>query len=169
MRGALQLGASLMTTPPLIRRWHPGEAPALFEVYFSAIHLVASRHYTPEQVQAWAPPDVDPALWAKRMQGINPFVAEWNGTVVAYGDLQPSGLIDHFFVSGRHGRLGVGTCLMNHLLQEARAAGLQELTSDVSRAAQGFYARFGFTIVEQQQPMVRGVVVPNARMRLRLG
>lgn len=169
MGGALHLDTSLITTPPLIRRWRPGEAPALFAVYVSAIHLVASQHYTPEQVQAWAPPNMDPALWAKRMQGINPFVAEWEGVVVAYADRQPSGLIDHFFVSGRHGRLGLGTCLMNHLLQEARGAGVKELTSDVSRAAQGFFARFGFTIVEQQQPVVRGVVVPNARMRLRLG
>ena len=44
--------------------------------------------------------------------------------------------------------------------------GLAELTSDVSRTAQGFYERFGFRVVERRMPMRRGVVIPNARMRL---
>jgi putative acetyltransferase len=57
---------------------------------------------------------------------------------------------------------------MNHVLREARSLGLSELTSDVSRTAQGFYARFGFRVVEQREPLVRGVVIPNALMRLEL-
>ena len=46
-----------------IRRYKHGEEQALFAVYYSAIHLTASRDYTPEQVQAWAPRDLDAALW----------------------------------------------------------------------------------------------------------
>jgi hypothetical protein len=67
-----------------IRRYGPGEERALFEVYYSAIHLTASRDYTAEQIQAWAPKDLDMNLWAKRIRGINPFVAEMNGEVVGY-------------------------------------------------------------------------------------
>ncbi len=37
-----------------IRRFRIGDEAALFRVYFSAIHDVASRDYTPEQVEAWA-------------------------------------------------------------------------------------------------------------------
>lgn len=55
---------------------------------------------------------------------------------------------------------------MNYLLNEAQSASLKELTSDVSRTAQPFYERFGFVVVEQRQPEVRGVVIPNAFMRL---
>ncbi len=38
-----------------IRRFKLGDEPALFDVYHSAIHMVASQHYTREQVLAWAP------------------------------------------------------------------------------------------------------------------
>ena len=157
-----------MKIAPRIRRYNPGEESTLFNVYYTAIHLVASREYSPEQIQAWAPRDLDTTLWEEKIRGINPFVAELNGELVGYADLQASGYIDHFFVSGNHARCGIGTSLMNHLLGEARLAGLSELTSDVSRTAQPFYERFGFKVVEHRQPEVRGVVIPNAFMRLHI-
>lgn len=151
-----------------IRRFRPGEEPALFEVYYSAIHEVASRDYSLAQVTAWAPRDLDAALWESRIRGINPFVVELEEVVVAYADLQANGYIDHFFVSGAHPRRGLGTMLMNHILTEAKSLGLRELTSDVSRTAQGFYEKFGFRVVEIRAPVLRGVVIPNALMRLDL-
>lgn len=35
-----------------IRRFRLGDQAALFRVYFAAIHEVASRNYSPEQVEA---------------------------------------------------------------------------------------------------------------------
>jgi putative acetyltransferase len=67
-----------------IRRYEPGEEAALFNVYYSAIHLVAARDYGPEQIQAWAPKDLDSTYWEKRIRSINPFVAELNGELVGY-------------------------------------------------------------------------------------
>jgi putative acetyltransferase len=147
-----------------IRRFEPGEEPALFDIYHSAIHLIASRDYTEEQVNAWAPAVLDEELWVRRIRGINPFVAELEGILVGYADVQASGYIDHFFVSGRHPRQGIGRSLMEVLESEAKRLGVTELTSDVSRTAQPFFTRFGFQIVEQRVPVVRGIEVPNARM-----
>ena len=148
-----------------IRRFNPGEEPALFEIYHSAIHLIASRDYTEAQVNAWAPSDFDHDLWANRIRGINPFVAEIDGKPVGYADIQENGYIDHFFVSGRHPRQGIGSALMAVLESEARRMGIVTLTSDVSRTAQPFFRSFGFQVVEQRVPVMRGVEVPNALMR----
>jgi putative acetyltransferase len=54
---------------------------------------------------------------------------------------------------------------MEHIHQSARRQAIQVLTSDVSLTAQPFFAKFGFSIVEQRSPVIRGVVVPNALMR----
>ncbi len=148
-----------------IRRFQPGDEAALFRVFFSAIHQVAARDYTPAQVETWAPAGLDAALWARRMQGIQPFVAEQDGDILGYADVQPGGYIDHFFVSGAHPRQGIGTLLMARIHQEAAALGLPALSSDVSRTAEPFFARHGFHVLERQHPMQRGVVVENARMR----
>lgn len=151
-----------------IRRFRPGEEAALFEVYHSAIHLIAAKDYTEAQVQAWAPADLDPGLWAQRIQSIQPFVAEIEGVIVGYVDVQANGYIDHFFVSGHHPRQGIGSALMATIEAEAQRLGLQELTSDVSLTAQPFFARFGFDVVEHRAPVRRGVAIPNALMRRRL-
>lgn len=154
-----------MNTLIHIRRYREGEETALFEIFHSAIHLVASRDYTPEQVEAWAPRSLDPELWRRKIRDINPFVAEADGQLIGYADLQANGYIDHFFVSGARPREGIGAQLMRHLLNEAQMFGLAELTSDVSRTAQPFYERFGFDVVEQRSQELRGVVIPNALMR----
>lgn len=85
-----------------IRRYRPDDAPALWDVYYSAIHQVAATDYSQEQIDAWAPSDFDPSKWAERMRGIAPFVAERDGTIIGYADVQPNGYIDHFF-RGRRG------------------------------------------------------------------
>src|SRR5436190_9871969 len=79
-----------------IRRFRLGDEAALFRVYFTAIHEVASRDYSPEQVEAWAPADLDPDLWTNRVRGIRPFVVELGDEIVGYADVQPGGYIDHF-------------------------------------------------------------------------
>jgi putative acetyltransferase len=149
----------------LIRPFRVGDEPDLHRVFLSAVHGIAIKDYTLEQVNAWAPQSLDPALWADRMRGIAPFVVERDGKPIAYADVQPNGYIDHFFVSALFARQGIGSMLMRHLHDEATAKGIQVLTSDVSRTAQLFFKQWRFSIVEQREPVIRGVVVPNALMK----
>ena len=151
-----------------IRRFRLGDEAALFRVYFTAIHEVASRDYSPEQVAAWAPADFDVDLWANRVQGIRPFVVEIGGEIVGYADVQPNGYVDHLFVSGLHPRQGIGTRLMARIHEEAESLGLKELTSDVSKTAEPFFALHGFKVVERRFPVRRGVTLQNALMRKEL-
>ena len=148
-----------------LRSLQPGDEPRLLAVYTSAIHRVASKDYSPEQIRAWAPPQVDPARWLAKMQAINPIVALLDGTPVGYADLQPDGSIDHFFVSGEHSRQGIGSQLMSRLLADAHTLGIPVLSAHVSRTAQPFFERFGFVVTAQRSPVVRGVVIPNAAMQ----
>lgn len=152
-----------------VREFKPGDEAATFPVFFSAIHEVASAHYSPELIEAWAPPDTDPQRWTLRIQGIKPFIAMRGDEMVGYADLQDSGYIDHFFVSARAQRVGVASALMQRILQSAAERGIQLLYSDVSLSAQGFYQRFGFVIKEQQTFLFGGLPMSNARMELQLG
>jgi putative acetyltransferase len=154
-----------------IRPMHAGEELALRAVFHSAVHGLASRDYTPEQIEAWAPSEFTTELqerWVSRVRGIQPFVVEFEGLLVAYADIQPSGYIDHFFVAAHMAGRGVGSVLMHHLHRVANERGISVLTSDVSRTAQPFFERFGFLIVAERTPIVRGIAVPNALMRKEL-
>ena len=148
-----------------IRRFKLGDEAALFDVFFSAIHQTAAHDYSQEQIDAWAPADYDKEAWAQYQQKNRPFVAVLNGEIVGYADVQPNGYIDNFFVSGNHPRQGIGTQLMARIHQEADALGLTELTANVSKTAEPFFALHGFQVLERGGPVRRGVTLQNARMR----
>jgi putative acetyltransferase len=152
----------------LVRNFQIGDEPALYQVFLSAIHRIAINDYTLEQVEAWAPRNLDPVLWADRMRGIAPFVAELDGKPIGYADLQASGYIDHFFVSAPFARHRVGTQLMHRIHEEATVKGIRVLTSDVSRTAQPFFKHWGFEVIEERRPVMRGIVIPNALMKKEL-
>ncbi len=160
-----------------IREFRPGDEAALHAVFHSAVHMLAIRDYTAEQIAAWSPaePDADfRTHWVQRMRELRPFVVEQDGhtpnapsgnPILAYADLQANGYIDHFFVAEPYARQGIGSQLMHHLLDTAASRRIAELTADVSRTAQPFFQHFGFVVTEERMPVVRGVAIPNARMR----
>lgn len=151
-----------------IRRFRTGDEDALFQVFLSAVHDIASRDYTAAQIEAWAPTDIAPKEWASRMRALRPFVVEVEGEIAGYADIQPNGYIDHFFVSGAHTRQGVGTLLMSRIHDEAKLLGISELTADVSKTAEPFFLHCGFHVVERGFPIRRGVTLQNALMRKNL-
>lgn len=148
-----------------IRDFRIGDEATLYRVHHSSVHRIAARDYTPKQLNAWAPAEPDHAAWMIKMRALQPFVAEVDGVVAGYADLQTSGYIVHFFVSADFPRQGVGRMLMDRIHEEATRLGIAELKADVSRTAQPFFAHFGFEIVEQRFPVRRGIIIPNALMR----
>lgn len=150
--------------PPRVRAFGAADAPALRAVFESSVHTLAAPYYTPAQRAAWAPTEHDAARWADRMRTLQPFVAELDGRIAGFADLQPSGLIDMFFVAGDCGGRGVARALMAHIEASARERGIGLLFADVSLAAESFFLRAGFA-VEQRQTVVRaGELLRNARM-----
>jgi putative acetyltransferase len=147
-----------------VRPFRIGDEAALYAVHHGAVHRVASRDYTPEQLSAWAPTEPDREAWTIRMRSLQPFVAEVGGVIAGYADVQPTGYIDHFYVSADFPRQGVGRLLMQRIHEEAARLGIAELRADVSRTAQPFFVRLGFEIVEQRFPLRQGVTIPNALM-----
>ncbi|MGQ2978798.1 MAG: GNAT family N-acetyltransferase [Polaromonas sp.] len=148
----------------LIRNFRPGDAPLLRTVFHSSVHQLAARDYTPEQREAWAPPDHDAAQWAARLQANQPFVAELDGALAGFADLQDSGYIDQFFVAPACAGRGVAKALMARIHQSAASRGITALFADVSLTAEPFFIKSGFAIERRQQVERAGVVLANARM-----
>ena len=148
----------------LIREFCPGDELELSRVFQSSIRELACVDYTAEQIEAWVGASLNPELWVMRMRELKPFVVEVNGVIAAYGDLQDHGYIDHFFVSGMYCRQGLGSMLMNRIIEKATTKGISTITADVSRTAQRLFSRFGFVLVEERTRTIRDVVIPNTLM-----
>ncbi|PMG42391.1 GNAT family N-acetyltransferase [Vibrio lentus] len=144
-----------------IRNYQPNDNKALWEIYFHTVRNINVRDYSQEQVEAWAPSNFDSELWQKCLHRIQPFVAEFDGRVVGYTDLQPNGLIDHFFCHHEYQGKGVGRALMEHVFQIGSVRGVSRYFSEVSITARPFYENFGFTVVNEQEVEMRGVKLTN--------
>ncbi|MEH0696549.1 GNAT family N-acetyltransferase [Vibrio owensii] len=152
----------------IIREFREQDAPILWALFYNTIRNINLRDYTEQQVKAWAPDEFDAQLWLKKMTAIQPFVAELDGVIVGYSDVQPSGLVDHFFCHHEYQGQGVGRALMTHVIKQAEAKGLDRIYSEVSITARPFYEHMGFTVVNEQQIEVRGATLINYVMERHL-
>lgn len=143
-----------------LRRFQTTDAAALRELFNETVRHVNKRDYTTPQIAAWAPDDYDRQAWFERLQQNRPFIAEIDGFIVGFADVQADGYIDHFFCSASRQGQGVGRALMNKLL----AHDYPRFYANVSITARPFFEHFGFRLVREQQVVVRGVELTNFLM-----
>jgi ribosomal protein S18 acetylase RimI-like enzyme len=157
--------AKVAPGPVVVRRYAPGEEPDLWRLYHDTTHLVNGRDYTAEQCARWAPAEKDMDEWARRIGERNPFVAERDGVILGFAELEADGHIDCFYVHHAHQREGVGRALHDAVEAEARRLGLDHLRAEVSVTARAFFEAMGFEIVHRRENVVCGAVAPNFVMR----
>ena len=144
-----------------IRDYIEEDAEALWALHFYTIRNINIRDYTQEQVEAWAPESLDSSIWGKKVKDLSPFVAEIEGVIVGYTDLQPNGLIDHFFCHHEYQGQGVGKALMNHVFSVGKQREIKRFYSEVSITARRFYEHFGFKVAQEQEVEIRGQKLTN--------
>ncbi|EKO3781841.1 GNAT family N-acetyltransferase [Vibrio metschnikovii] len=144
-----------------IRKYQESDALDLWAIFYHTVRNVNLRDYSQAQVEAWAPDDFSSEIWQRKMNLLSPFVAEIDGKIVGYSDLQENGLIDHFFCHHEHQGQGVGRQLMEHVLRMGELQGITRFYSEVSITARPFYERFGFNVIQEQTIEVRGQKLCN--------
>lgn len=147
-----------------IRSIQPGEAPLLLELFRETIRRVNARDYSPEQIAAWASDEIDEAAWEGRFAGRFVAVAEWDGQLAGFAELEPDGHLDRFYVSADHQRRGVGRALLDAVEEEARRLGIGRLVVEASITARPFFEAGGFAVLSPQVVLLRGVEFRNDRM-----
>ncbi len=144
-----------------IRKFQKGDELALWKLKYDTIRKINTRDYTEEQTFAWAPDVFDAENWAKKIKTMNPFVAEIDGNIVGYADIQIDGYIDHFFCHFDYQGQGVGKALMQAIFKNGQAKGIERFYSHVSITASPFFEHFGFVVIKQQSVDIRGQVLTN--------
>lgn len=150
-----------------IRRYKPGEEAEIWQLHYDTTRIIIGQDYTLEQVQRWAPDRTRPN-WGNYVTEKNPFVAEHDGQIVGFADLEPDGHIDRFYCHHRWQRRGVGRSLYRAIEERAFEWGLDLIFTEVSVTAQPFFSSVGFEIVEETHNVVCGTVARQFRMRKRL-
>lgn len=144
-----------------IRPYTAADCPAVLALFYHTVHTVNRHHYTPDQLDAWAPADPDAARWDSSLRQHTALVAEDEaGCLLGFADMDvAAGYLDRLYVAAGCQRQGVGTALCDAL--EGLLAPGTQVTVHASLTARPFFEARGYRVVRQQQVERQGVALTN--------
>jgi putative acetyltransferase len=148
-----------MSTPPIIRRYEPGDVHSLIEIYQRAIHVLAAPYYDQAQLDAWAPAVMDAAKWHARVGPQETFIADCAGRAGAFIAWDWTGHIDFMFTHPDFARRGLAKALYLAAEEAIRRRGARRLFAEVSLAARRFFESRGFVVEREEDVECRSQLI----------
>lgn len=153
----------MQTTVVSIRSYQPADLDAVITIFERAVRELASAHYTPAQIDAWA--HTERKEWRKARLSRPTWIAEMSGEPVGFSDLEEDGHLDMMFVHPAFQGQGIASALLNTVEIAARKQSLTLIYTEASLSARPFFERRGFAVITQQTVKCRGQKLANVRMR----
>lgn len=151
-----------------LRPYQTGDASGTAEIFRDAIRVIAAPFYSPEQVRAWSALADDLTTWDLRLARGVTLVAEVDGIVGAFGQLDPWDRLALLYTHSRFTRRGLASRLCEALEREARARGASSLRTEASVFSKPLLARRSFEPLEKEHVYVGEVAFTRWRMLKRL-
>ncbi len=145
----------------LIRLFQKQDSDQIAQLFHDTVREVNIRDYSPEQVQAWAPDDLYFTNWIVDCASNFTYVAEEDGNIIGFSQLETNGHIDCFFCHKDYQRCGVGTRLYRAIEAKALELKIERLFVEVSITARAFFKSRGFQVIKEQQVSCRGSKLTN--------
>jgi putative acetyltransferase len=152
-----------------LRPYTDADADATLAVFRRAVRTTAARDHSAEQLAAWAPDSIDRDEWHARRRERRTVVADDDGRVVGFTDVDATGYVDMMYVDPDAGRRGVATALLAWAVEEATRAGAVSVRTHASITARPFFEAHGFRVDEVRHPVRNGVTFENFAMSRPLG
>ena len=149
-----------------VRPFQRGDEPGLAEIFVSAVREIAKCSYSEQQVKIWAAGVPDEASYAARASDGRIFLVatDHEDRLLAYGDVELDGHIDHIYCRPIYAGTGVTAALYAELESEASRKGIRRLFVEASEPARRFFLKRDFRQVERREVELNGVTLHNFRM-----
>ena len=147
-----------------LRLYESGDCPALARLFYDTVHTVNGRDYTPEQLAAWADGQVDLSAWDTSFLAHHTLVAEEDGVILGFADMDGSGYLDRLYVHKDRQSQGVASALCDALEDACPAA---VFTTHASLTARPFFEGRGYRVLRRQTVIRHGVALDNYVMEKR--
>jgi len=148
----------------LIRLFQKQDSDQIAQLFHDTVREVNIHDYSTAQVNAWAPDDLHIPEWSESCAKKFTYVAEEEGEIIGFGQLEANGHIDCFFCHKDYQRCGVGTRLYRAIEAKALELRIERLFVEASITARAFFKNRGFAVIKEQQVMIRGKNFTNFAM-----
>ena len=149
----------------MTRAYSPEDCAGMAKLFYDTVHTVNAADYTTEQLNAWATGEVDLDAWNVSFLAHHTVVAEHEGILIGFGDMDESGYLDRLYVYKDYQRQGVATAICDAL---EGAASVEKFITHASVTAKPFFEQRGYVAVKEQQVERRGVLLTNFVMEKKL-
>ncbi len=139
-----------------VRLFQTQDAEQVARLFHETVREINVRDYSNSQVEAWAPEDIQFRNWVEVCSNRFTYVADDNGVIAGFGELEPNGHIDCFYCHKNYQRCGVGSRIYQAIEAKAYELSLNRLFVEASITAKPFFQRMGFAVVKEQEVMRRG-------------
>lgn len=144
-----------------VRLFETQDAEQIAQLFPDTVHAVNSRDYSTRQVSVWAPGDIHFRDWVEVCSSHFTYVADDEGVIAGFGELEPHGHIDCFYCHKNYQRCGVGSQIYRAIEAKALELLLSRLFVEASITATPFFRRMGFAVVKEQMVLRRGEAFIN--------
>ncbi|PSB03793.1 GNAT family N-acetyltransferase [Merismopedia glauca] len=152
----------------IIRLFQESDAEQIALLFHQTVREINIRDYTSNQVKAWAPDNIYFTNWAKVCANKFTYVAENEGVIAGFGQLEGNGHIDCFYCHKDYQRMGIGKQIYQAIETKASQLKLHRLYVEASITAKPFFSHLGFQTVQQQEVECRGETFINYAMEKQL-
>lgn len=147
-----------------IRLFKAQDAEPIARLFHETVREVNVRDYSSNQVRVWAPDNIHFRNWVEACSNRFTYVADDQGVIVGFGELEPNGHIDCFYCHKNYQRCGVGRQIYRAIEAKAVELSVSRLFTEASITAKPFFQRMGFSVVKEQEVTHRGETFINYAM-----
>ena len=139
-----------------IRKYKPVDCAAMAKLFYDTVHTINAMDYTKEQLNVWAKESVDLEEWDISFLNHNILIAEINGEIVGFADMDNSGYLDRLYVHKNFQRRGIATALVDESERCEKETGILNFETYASITAMQFFEKRGYA-VESENRIIRDV------------
>ncbi|RYJ41156.1 GNAT family N-acetyltransferase [Flavobacterium beibuense] len=144
-----------------IRLYKQEDCNEVVSLFYNTVHSVNKKDYTTEQLDAWAPADLDFERWNRILSQNYTIIVEKEGVIKGFGDIDATGYFDHLFVHKDHQGQGIATLIKEKIEKHALDANMQRVTVAASITARPFFEKHGYTVLKEQRVERNGQTLIN--------
>jgi putative acetyltransferase len=125
--------------------YEEGMLDEMMRLFYDTVHTINARDYRKEQLNSWAPLNIDKRFWEQRLKKNVCKVAFINDIMVGFTELVDEH-VETMYVHKDFQRRKVAANLIDELLQIANERNYSVLTTEASLTARPFFEAFGFRV-----------------------
>ncbi len=142
----------------VLREYISADCENIIKLFYDTVHSVNAKDYTKEQLDAWAPENVDAEMWDRSLSENYTLAALIDDQIVGFGDIHSSGYLDRLYVHKDYQGKGIASKICGRL---ENYFDIPRITVHSSITAKGFFIRRGYRVIKKQLVTRNNVQLAN--------